>query len=96
MRTIYIDNEFRCHVANDGTMTAIETDFFNDKCDEFIEGYRFVPVGETWTRSDGMVFKGKMIAPYKSYQKLAAAQQEYEMVLFEEYKDCFKLLGVEV
>ena len=25
---IYLDSDFRCHLADDGTMTAIETDTF--------------------------------------------------------------------
>ena len=56
MKTIYIGSDFKCHVSNDGTMAAVETDFFDGKCDAFIEGYRFIPSGESWTRSDGVVF----------------------------------------
>lgn len=78
MKTIYIDSDFKCHVTNDGTMTAVETDFFDGKCDTFIEGYRFVPAGESWTRSDGIVFQGEMISPWKPYNELDAAQREYE------------------
>lgn len=83
MRTIYLDSEFKCHITNDGNMTAVETDFFDGKCDTFVEGYRFVPAGESWTRSDGKVFKGEMIAPWKPYSELAAAQQQYETMLAE-------------
>lgn len=78
MKTIYIDSEFRCHVTDDGTMTAVETSFFDGKCDAFIEGYRFVPEGKTWTRSDGATFTGEMIAPWKDYAELDSAQREYE------------------
>lgn len=78
MRTIYIDSEFKCHVTNDGTMTAVGTDFFDGKCQTFIEGYRFVPAGESWTREDGTVFHGEMIAPWADYSALAAAQTQYE------------------
>jgi hypothetical protein len=78
MRTIYLDSDFKCHVTADGTMTAIETDFFDGKCDTFVEGYRFVPNGEAWTRPDGDVFYGEMIAPWKSYDELAGAQAQYE------------------
>lgn len=78
MRMIYIDSEFKCHVTNNGTLTAVETDFFDGKCDIFIEGYRFVPEGESWTRSDGVVFLGEMIAPWKDFRELDAAQREYE------------------
>ena len=78
MRTIYIDSEFKCHTVNDGTMVEIQTDLFDGKCSTFIEGYRFVPSGESWTRSDGVVFKGEMVAPWKPYDKLDAVQREYE------------------
>ena len=78
MRTIYIDSEFKCHVTDDGTRQAIETGFFDGKCDEYIEGYRFVPSGSTWTREDGTVFEGEMISPWKPWDELDAAQREYE------------------
>ena len=29
MKTIYIDSDFKCHLVDDGTMTAVETDFFD-------------------------------------------------------------------
>lgn len=78
MRTIYLDSDFKCHVADDGTMTAVETDFFDGKCDTFIEGYRFIPSGESWMREDGTVFHGEMVTPWKNYSLLAAAQAQYE------------------
>ena len=78
MRTIYLDHEYMCHVTNDGTMTAVETDFFDGKCDTFIEGYRFVPEGQKWTRPDGVVFEGEMIAPFKDIPLLETAQSMYE------------------
>lgn len=78
MKTIYIDSDFKCHLIDDGTMTAVETDFFDGMCDAFIEGYRFVPSGENWTREDGKIFSGEMIAPWKDYTELDAAQRAYE------------------
>ena len=81
---IYIDPDFKCHTSNDGTMTAVGTDFFNSKCQTFIEGYRFIPAGESWTRSDGVVFHGEMITPFKNYNELDAAQREYEQQLLKE------------
>lgn len=83
MKTIYIDSDYRCHLSDDGTMTAVETDFFDDKCDAVIEGYRFVPGGKSWTRSDGVVFTGEMIAPWKPSRELEAAQRTYERELAE-------------
>ena len=78
MKTIYIDQDFKCHIDYDGTMTAVETDFFDGKCDAYIDGYRYVPAGAEWTRSDGVVFRGEMIAPWKDWTELDAAQREYE------------------
>lgn len=76
---IYIDSEFKCHAADPGgVMRQIETDFFDGKCAAFVEGYRYVPAGESWTRSDGEKFTGEMISPWKPYGELAAAQAQYE------------------
>lgn len=77
---IYLDSDFKCHLSDDGTMTAVEADFFDGKCAEFIEGYRFVPSGSVWTRPDGVVFPGEMVTPWKDYRELEFAQaKENEM-----------------
>lgn len=94
MKTIYLDSDFKCHVANDGTMTAVETDFFDGKCDAFIEGYRFVPEGESWTREDGKVFTGEMISPWMSYEALDAVQRIYEQALISDMQKALETLGV--
>lgn len=75
---IYLDSDFRCHLTGDSTMRAIETDFFNGKCKEFVEGYRFVPEGESWTREDGEVFIGEMVSPAEDYDGLEKAQKQFE------------------
>lgn len=67
---IYLDNEFICHLTNDGTMQEVETDEFDGQPKEYIEGYRYVPEGQTWTRADGAVFHGLMIAPAKDYNRI--------------------------
>ena len=96
MKTIYIDSDFKCHTTNDGTLTPVETDFFDSKCDAFVEGYRFVPEGESWTREDGAVFHGEMAAPWKPWQELYKAQREYERELLAQYAEALKTLGVTV
>lgn len=78
MKTIYLDADFRCHLSDDGTMAAIETDYFDRKCDAYIEGYRLVPSGQTWTRSDGVEFTGEMISPIADWQALDVLQAAYE------------------
>lgn len=96
MRSIYIDFEFKCHTSNDGTMRTVETGAFDGKCDAFIEGHRFVPAGESWTREDGKVFEGRMISPWKSSDELDTAQREYEKQLLAQYVEALRVLEVDV
>ena len=74
---IYIDNEYKCHVSNDGNMREFDLPFFDGKCAEWIESFRFVPEGDTWTREDGEVFKGEMTAPWKDLSEAYTAQIAY-------------------
>ena len=76
--TIYLDSDFRCHLSDDGTRTAVETEVFDGKCAAYVEGCRFVPAGESWTRDDGTVFAGEMLAAADDYRQLTAAQTQYE------------------
>ena len=75
--TIYIDDDYKCHVSNADGRREIETGNFNGKCPEWIESYRFVPEGETWTREDGEVFKGEMVTPWKDLSEAYTAQIAY-------------------
>ena len=95
--TIYIDSDYKCHLSDDGTRRAFDVPFFDGKCAEFVEGCRYSPAGETWTRADGQTFTGEMIAPWRDYSQIseiqsavdraqAQAQQtinEYEQALSE-------------
>ena len=72
--TIYIDSDYKCHLSDDGARRAFDVPFFDVKCAEFVEGYRYVPSGETWTRADGQTFTGEMITPWRDYSSLAAIQ----------------------
>ena len=76
--TIYIDSDYKCHTSPADGLTAMETDVFDGKCRQYIEGYRFVPSGAIWTREDGQVFAGEMIAPWRDYAILAEMQALYE------------------
>ena len=76
--TIYIDSDFKCHTSSADGLTAVETDAFDGKCRQYIEGYRFVPAGESWEREDGEVFHGEMVAPWRDYALLAELQALYE------------------
>ena len=75
--TIYIDNDYKCHVFAAEGRRAVETELFDGKCPEWIESYRFVPEGETWMRGDGEVFKGEMVTPWKDLGEAYVAQAAY-------------------
>lgn len=94
--TIYIDTDFKCHLDNDGTTTAVETHAFDGKCATYIEGYRLVPNGETWTRADGKIFKGEMISPWVDWRILDTAQREYDALKAQadDMATALELLGV--
>ena len=76
--TIYIDRDFKCYTESAAGRVAVETNVFDGKCRQYIEGYRFVPAGQSWTREDGQVFHGEMIAPWRPYDILAEFQALYE------------------
>lgn len=91
---IYLDSEFVCHLEPSGTMREIETDVFDGQPKAYIEGYRYVPQGETWTRSDGMQFHGLMISAAKDYNRIMTdvaisylddEQAESVSILFEDW-----------
>lgn len=73
---VYIDSDFHCHTSNpDGHFREVETEFFDDKCQRFTEGY-------CYDDSKGYV----QIYPWKPYAKLDAAQRAYEKQLLSQYE----------
>jgi hypothetical protein len=42
---VYIDDNFICHLENDGTRTPYDVPFFDDKAPLFIENHRYIPSG---------------------------------------------------
>ena len=76
--TIFIDNDYRCHTQNDGTMRPFDVSFFDGKTTYFIESYRYVPAGEKWINPKGIIFRGEMVSPWRDYSKAAIAQDGYD------------------
>ena len=74
--TIFVDSLYHCHRIHDGTMNAVETDFFIGKCDTFVEGY-------CYDTSKGYV----QIYPWRDYAELDAVQREYERQLLKELQE---------
>lgn len=85
MRTIYIDSDFKCHIANDGTMDSVETDFFDGKCNELVEGF-------CYDTSKGYL----QIYPWKPLSELDNAQREYERTQLADYKAACERMGIVV
>ena len=92
MRTVYIDSEFKSHIDNDGTMTAVETDFFDGKCSTYIEGFLCVPYGKSRTRKDGQVFHGQSFTAWKPFEELDAAQRQYEQERLADAENALAIL----
>ena len=76
--TIYIDADCKCHTAPGEGLTAVETDAFDGKCRQYIEGYRFIPAGERLINPDGSFLSGEMIIPWRNYELLSEFQAIYE------------------
>lgn len=80
---IYIDSDFKCYISPGNGLREFDVPFFDGRCQTFIEGYRYVPANEVWTRVDNVEFSGEMISPWKDYSDLYLAQLEYEV---EQYR----------
>lgn len=85
---LYLDENYIAHPGQDegGTRTPWEDadGFFTGKCAAFLEGYRVVPDGATWTREDGETFSGLMIAPVVNPSVLLALQAEADQATIAE------------
>ena len=88
---IYIDSDFKCHVAPAEGLREFETKSFSNVPDAYVEGYRYVPSGETWVRKEPIYdmnhdvvgeseteFMGEMLAPWKPWEELDKILREYE------------------
>lgn len=95
MRTIYLDSNFMCHAANDGSMQSVETDAFDNLCNNAIELMRFVPEGATWTRPDRRVIHGEFIQATDS-TKIDAYQWQWmeDQAQMSDMQTALGILGV--
>lgn len=76
--TIYIDKDFRCFAEPGEGMEAVQTDFFDGKAPGYIDGYRFIPAGHSWTGEDGTVYRGEAAFPVTDWETLDKIQRVYE------------------
>ena len=91
---IYVNPEnYMCSTTKyDEDYLEVETNIFDGKCAEYIEGYRFIPSSESWTRSDGVVFYGEMVAPWMPYSELDRVQREYEREILADAENALAIL----
>lgn len=78
---IYIDADCKCHIESGAGLRAVETDFFDGRCRAYVEGYRLIPQGETWTDADGRVICGRAVFPWRDYALLEEFQRQYDEIL---------------
>lgn len=75
--TIYVDTNCKVYTIPADDRTEYEDSFFDNKCTNLIESYRYVPAGETWMREDGEEFVGLMNAPWRDIRQYDGEQQQY-------------------
>lgn len=78
---IYIDADYKCHTTPADDRREFEVESFNGKSPDYIEGYRYIPAGESWIDTDGVVYEGKTLFPWVDTAQLDAAQHAYERLL---------------
>ena len=95
MKTIYLDSNFMCHIINDGTMTEIQTDMFDDLCNNSIELMRYIPQNEMWVRPNGRIIYGLFIQATDS-EKINAYQIQWQsdQEQMEDMQNALEILGV--
>ena len=88
----YIDDENKCHAADDGTMREVEDSCFDGMCPEYIAGFYYVPKAETAVIK-GQEYCGPMLSAFGDYTKMELAQARYELA---DADRALKELGVRV
>lgn len=92
---IYIDAEYKCHSSPGEGLREFSDEHFDGKCSEYIEGYRYVPVGETYVENN-IEYEGEQIFPWVDIRLLDAAQSEYERQLMEDMRRALEIMEVTV
>lgn len=91
---VYLDTEYKVHAEAGTDYMTIADAFFDNKCPNLVESYRYVPAEATWTREDGVAFAGPMIAPWRDICQYDSEQREYEREQYEDMRAALTVLGV--
>ena len=93
--TIYVDSQYCCHTEKTREdYRPFHVSFFDGKCPELIQGYRYIPAGESWFHPDGVTIHGETISPWKDFSQLDAAQRQYEQARILDMQQALGVLGV--
>lgn len=71
---VYVDAKSKCHTVNDGTMSAVEDSFFDNKCPAFIEGYKLEEVNGL--HNIYPVIDSRILEAYQKQYEVDAAELE--------------------
>ena len=74
---VFLDTDFKVHTTLADDRIEIEDTFFDNKCVNLIESYRYVPIGKTWVDKGEREFAGPMIAPWRNIRQYDGEQQQY-------------------
>lgn len=83
---VYLDTEYKVHAEAGTDYTTIADAFFDNKCPNLIESYRYVPAGAAWTREDGVAFAGPMVTPWRDIRQYDIEQRKYEREQITQYE----------
>ena len=87
MTKVFIDDVYACFTENADGRREVESDFFDGKCKELIECFKFVPLGESYTDEYGLTHADGVAWNVKDVDGLVgSAQRTYELHLIAEYE----------
>ena len=92
MRTIYLDDDYMCHLEDDGKRTEIQTDIFDGMVDGAIPFFRYIPDGVEWTDKAGRVFHGLFVQATDS----DAIDNAIQRALIADMTEALHILGVTI
>lgn len=91
MKKIYLDNNFICHLTNEGGMKEIETDVFDGVINDVIPYYRYIPNGEEWVNpKTGMILHGLFVQAIDS----VAIDKKIQLIVLQDMREALNILGV--
>ena len=93
---VYIDSNYICHADNATDRRPFEVPPLDGTCSMMVETYRFIPHGESWTRADGVEFRGEALMAAADPKPFEIAQRQYEidMAAAADMQAALNILGV--